>query len=139
LHSVSGQDIFVKSKKLKFNRGSLEMKKILFLSLFILLSANVVSQTGGWSWVHPKPHGQYINYFKMFDANNWVALADYGVMTKTSNAGATWSTFSIGYQSTLYPGAGIYTNLTRMVFTQTNFLLGTLQENCQVNQRRYNI
>ena len=102
------------------------MKKLTFLLALFLSVSNLFSQTGDWRWVHPRPHGQYINNFKMIDANTWYALGDYGVMTKTTNAGANWTTFSIGYQSTLYPGAGIYTNLVSgWFFNANNFILGT--------------
>jgi len=94
--------------------------------LFCLSYQSTISQSGGWSWVHPKPQGGYIQNIKMVDANNWFGMCDYGVMIKTTNAGATWSAFSIGYQSTLYPGSGIYTNLfSGWFFDANNFLLGT--------------
>ena len=102
------------------------MKKITFLLILLFTSLNIYSQSGGWQWSNPKPQGGYVQNMKMIDANNWYAMCDYGVMLKTSNAGVNWSAFSIGYQSTLYPGAGIYTNLlSGWFFDVNNFVLGT--------------
>jgi photosystem II stability/assembly factor-like uncharacterized protein len=101
------------------------MKKILFLTLYIALTVNIFSQSGGWSWIHPRPQGGIIRNVKMIDANNWYAMCEYGVLSKTTNAGANWTSFSIGYQSTLYPGAGILTTIqSGWFFDVNNFLLG---------------
>ncbi|MCI0449563.1 MAG: hypothetical protein L0Y79_07235 [Chlorobi bacterium] len=103
------------------------MKKTSFLLIFSLLIFNLYSQTSpDWRWIHPRPQGQNINYFKMLDANNWFAFADYGMMLKTSNAGTTWTALSIGNPSTLYPGTGILqNNLTAWFFSASSFLVGS--------------
>lgn len=102
------------------------MKKITFLLILFFLSMSIYSQSGGWQWSNPKPQGGYVQNMKMIDANNWYIMCEYGVMIKTTNAGVNWTGFSIGYQSTLYPGAGIYTNLlSGWFFDVNNFLVGT--------------
>ena len=102
------------------------MKKITFLLILLFTSLNIYSQSGGWQWSNPKPQGGYVQNMKMIDANNWYAMCDYGVMMKTTNAGVNWTTFSIGYQSTLYPGAGILQTLySGWFFDVNNFLLGS--------------
>src|SRR4030095_6974872 len=74
----------------------------------------------GWSWIHPRPQGQNVNWFKMIDANNWYAGADYGSLIKTTNAGNSWTSVTGGYQSSLYPGAGIYGNIITSYFFNAN-------------------
>lgn len=102
------------------------MKKITFLLILLFTAFNIYSQSGGWQWSNPKPQGGTVQNMKMIDANNWYAMCDYGVMIKTTNAGINWTAFSIGYQSTLYPAAGIYTNLlSGWFFDANNFVLGT--------------
>jgi photosystem II stability/assembly factor-like uncharacterized protein len=103
------------------------MKKITFLFiLFILAAVKLYSQSGGWQWSNPKPQGGYVQNMKMIDANNWYLMCDYGVMVKTTNAGATWSAFSIGYQSSLYPGSGVLQSLySGWFFDANNFILGS--------------
>jgi hypothetical protein len=105
--------------------GALEMKKITFLLILIFSVSNLFSQTGGWSWSHPKPQGEIVRNIKMMDANNWFVMCDYGVLLKTSNAGANWQAIYIGYQNSLYPGSGILQSLySGWFFDNNNFLLG---------------
>ena len=102
------------------------MKKFTFLLIILFSAVNLYSQSGGWQWSNPKPQGGYVQNMKMIDANNWYAMCDYGVMMKTTNAGTNWTTFSIGYQSTLYPGAGILQTLySGWFFDVNNFILGS--------------
>ncbi|MCX6163237.1 MAG: YCF48-related protein [Ignavibacteriae bacterium] len=96
------------------------MKKF-FAICFIFVFTVIVSETNGqtspeWKWLHPKPQGQYIEWFKMLDPNNWVGVADYGNFIRTTNAGVNWTTSTGGYPSTLYPGANIYQNFRTAYF-----------------------
>ncbi len=101
------------------------MKKITFLLILLFSAVNLYSQSGGWQWSNPKPQGGYVRNMTMIDANNWYLLCDYGVMCRTSNAGANWSVFSIGYQSSLYPAANIFNNLlSAWFFDASNFIIG---------------
>jgi photosystem II stability/assembly factor-like uncharacterized protein len=101
------------------------MKKFTFLLTLFLSVSNLFSQSGGWQWSHPKPQGQLVRNIKMLDANNWFVMCDYGVLARTSNAGANWSTIYIGYQNSSYPGAGILNSLSSgWFFDNNNFLLG---------------
>jgi len=102
------------------------MKKVTFLLILLISAVNISAQSGGWQWSNPKPQGGYVQNMKMIDANTWYLMCDYGVMAKTTNAGVNWSTFSIGYQSTLYPGSGILQTLySGWFFDANNFLLGS--------------
>src|SRR4030095_11194463 len=100
------------------------MKKALFSTFFLMFLSHqiIFSQTSlsGWSWIHPRPQGQNVNWFKMIDANNWYAGADYGSLIKTTNAGNSWTSVTGGYQSSLYPGAGIYGNIITSYFFNAN-------------------
>ncbi|MCX7834012.1 MAG: choice-of-anchor J domain-containing protein [Ignavibacteria bacterium] len=70
------------------------MKKAVYFLIFALIitmSINTFSQEGSnWKWVHQKPQGNYLRWVKMFDANNWYAVAYYGTFMKTTNAGVNW-------------------------------------------------
>jgi len=105
------------------------MKKIL-TSLFVLLSVvyftdSFAQSTPEWKWIHPKPQGQYLRWFKMVDANNWYAAGDYGIFMKTTNAGANWKVSVAGYGYSSYPGSGIYqNNLTGYFFDANTGFLG---------------
>ncbi|MFZ4589990.1 MAG: YCF48-related protein [Ignavibacteria bacterium] len=106
------------------------MKKLVgYLTLLIIvLSINsILAQNDpNWKWIHPKPQGQFINWFKMINANVWLAAGDYGSFLKTTDAGVTWKTTTGGYPSSLYSGTPIYTNFkSGWFFDQNNGLLGT--------------
>jgi hypothetical protein len=97
------------------------MKKLFPVILFLITGANVLAQsTPQWRWIHPRPQGQYVNCIRMIDANTWYAVGDYGMFMKTTNAGANWTTKTAGYQSTLYPGAGIMQNNKTAYFINAN-------------------
>lgn len=101
------------------------MKKFTFLLILIVSTLQSYSQNGGWSWSHPTPQGQIVRNIKMLDANNWFGMCEYGVLIKTTNAGANWTSMYIGYQSSLYPGAGILQpNYSGWFFDANNFILG---------------
>src|SRR4030095_6173150 len=101
------------------------MKKFTFLLTLFLSVSNLFSQTGGWSWSHPKPQGEIVRNIKMLDGNNWFAMCEYGVLIKTNNAGANWTSMYIGYQNSLYPGSGILQpNYSGWFFDVNNFILG---------------
>ncbi len=92
---------------------------IVIAALLIYTGANAQS-VSEWTWIHPRPVGQYINWFKMIDANTWLAGGDYGSFMKTTNAGGNWTTKTGGYPSTLYPGAQIYQNIKGAYFLNAN-------------------
>jgi len=105
------------------------MKKILtfvFVLISVVYFTDSFSQSSPeWKWIHPKPQGQYLRWFKMIDANNWFAAGDYGIFMKTTNAGVNWKVSTAGYPSTLYPNAGIYqNNLTGYFFDANTGFLG---------------
>jgi photosystem II stability/assembly factor-like uncharacterized protein len=93
---------------------------VLLISLCFLNNSSAQTYGSGWSWLHPRPAGQIIRWFKMIDANLWYAGGDYGMLLKTTNAGANWTTYTGGYQSTLYPGATIFTNILTGYFLNAN-------------------
>ncbi len=102
-------------------------KKILISALFFLLSiSNVFSQTTpDWKWIHPKPQGQYVYWFKMITPTVWYGVGDYGTVLRTTDAGGSWRTFVGGYQHNSYPGKGIYSNnRCAWFFDQNNGLIG---------------
>lgn len=97
------------------------MKKLILFALFFFSGTGLFAQsTPEWSWVHPKPQGQYLRWIKMVDANTWYAAGDYGMFMKTTNAGVNWTTKTSGYQSTLYPAAGILQNNLSGYFLNAN-------------------
>lgn len=67
---------------------------IMLLILFILpcISYSQVSYSTGhkWQWLHPKPHGNMINWCKMWDANNWYMTGSFGSFYRTTDAGENW-------------------------------------------------
>ncbi len=90
------------------------MKKIyesfLFLLMVFAVSVGYSQSNPDWKWIHPYPQSQYLRWIKAVDANIWYAAGDYGMFLKTTNAGLNWRTSTVGYPSTLYPGAGILQN-----------------------------
>ena len=97
------------------------MEKFILISIFILTTTGLYSQsTPEWQWIHPRPQGQDLMWVKMIDANNWYAVGNYGMFMKTTNAGLNWTTKTAGYQSTLYPGAGIMQNNRTAYFLNVN-------------------
>jgi photosystem II stability/assembly factor-like uncharacterized protein len=101
--------------------------KILILAfLFLSVFSSAFSQsTPDWRWVHPRPQGQYINWFKMVTPTVWYAVGEYGSVIKTTDAGTTWRTFTGGYPQNSYPGAGIFNNnRCAWFFDQNNGLIG---------------
>lgn len=97
------------------------MKKLSLILIIFLTTASLFAQTSpSWKWIHPKPQGQNINWFKIIDANTWYAAGDYGVFLKSTDAGATWKTSTGGYPSSLYPGAGIFQNFKSGFFFNAN-------------------
>jgi photosystem II stability/assembly factor-like uncharacterized protein len=69
------------------------MKRSLFV-FFIIYSSfiNIFSQSNqDWKWLHPKPQGNAINWFKAWDSNSWYALSGSRTFMKTTNAGASWT------------------------------------------------
>ncbi|MCI0473922.1 MAG: YCF48-related protein [Ignavibacteria bacterium] len=96
--------------------------KTLVISFFIFtffINAFPQSSTE-WKWIHPRPQGQDLKWVKMIDANNWYAVGNYGSFLKTTNAGLNWTTKTAGYQSSLYPGAGIMQNNLTAYFLNVN-------------------
>lgn len=97
------------------------MKSIITFILFVAALTNVLSQsTPEWRWIHPTPQSQYVNCIRMIDVNTWYAVGDYGMFLKTTNAGATWTTKTAGYQNGAYPGAGIMMNNRTAYFINAN-------------------
>jgi photosystem II stability/assembly factor-like uncharacterized protein len=97
------------------------MKKLLLIVLFYTFVAGLYAQsTPEWQWIHPRPQGQDLMWCKMIDANNWYAVGNYGAFLKTTNAGVNWTTKTAGYQSSLYPGAGIMQNNRTAYFLNVN-------------------
>ena len=97
------------------------MKKIYLTVIFLIASANLFAQsTPEWQWVHPRPQAQYLNWFKMVDANTWYAAGDYGMIMKSTNAGVNWTTKTVGYQNGAYPGAGMLANYKSGYFLNAN-------------------
>src|SRR3974377_313478 len=97
------------------------MKRIYLTVLLFITYVNLFAQsTPEWQWVHPRPQGQYLNWFKMVDANNWYALGDYGMFMKSTNAGLNWTTKTAGYQNQSYPGAGMLQNYKSGYFLNVN-------------------
>ncbi|TRZ51242.1 T9SS C-terminal target domain-containing protein [bacterium] len=87
------------------------MKKIILTVIFLLMGMGLFAQsTPEWQWVHPRPQAQYLNWFKMVDANVWYSAGDYGMFMKSTNAGVNWITKTVGYQNSAYPGAGMLQN-----------------------------
>lgn len=97
------------------------MKKLFLIVLLFIAGAGLYAQTSpDWKWIHPRPQGQYLRWFKMVDANTWYAAGDYGMFMKTTNAGVNWTTKTAGYPSTLYPGSGILQNSLSGYFLNAN-------------------
>ena len=105
------------------------MKKILTFLVFLIAAGyfaeSFAQSTPEWKWIHPKPQGQILRWFKMIDANTWYAAGDYGIFMKTTNAGANWKVSVGGYGYSSYPGSGIYqNNLTGYFFDANTGFLG---------------
>src|SRR4030095_12090959 len=97
------------------------MKKIFIAVICLFLISPLFSQsTPEWKWIHPRPQSQYDNCIKLIDAYTWYAVGDYGMFLKTTNGGTNWTTKTAGYQSSLYPGAGIMQNNRTAYFLNAN-------------------
>ena len=44
-----------------------------------------------WKWMHPTPQGNSLNYVKLFSAEDWVAVGNFGTFMSTTNSGVNWS------------------------------------------------
>lgn len=83
---------------------------ILILFIFINSTRSQINQT--WKWVHPKPQGNQLEWFKAFDASNWISAGHGGTFIKTTDAGITWSCYTnaggnitgFGHGNDLYGG-----------------------------------
>ncbi len=97
------------------------MKKFFILAAVLIFGFNLHSQNSAeWKWIHPKPQGQYLNWFKMLDSLNWLAAGSYGSFLKTTDAGATWKTSTGGYPSTSYPRSPIFMDFRSAWFFNAN-------------------
>ena len=80
------------------------MKKnsFLFTLIFLIIAVNLSAQVNqDWKWQHPFPQGNIIRYTKVFDALNWVFVAESGTFMKTTNGGLNFTVYTNA--GTVYP------------------------------------
>ncbi len=87
--------------------------QVTILSLIFIFINSAISQTNqSWKWVHPKPQGNQLEWFKAFDAVNWIAAGHGGTFLKTTDSGLNWIVLtnaggtiqSYGHGNDLYGG-----------------------------------
>ncbi len=72
----------------------MKTKILLAVSIFAILAAfsNSYSQqdVNGWFWLNGKPQGNTVNWAKVIDAANIIALTNRGLFMKSTDGGDTW-------------------------------------------------
>lgn len=73
------------------------MKKnlILFFALLFIFTGNLYSQSG-WFWQNPKPQGNNILGFKMFDSDNGIFINSDNILS-THDGGQSWQRIYTGF------------------------------------------
>ena len=80
------------------------MKKFYFSFLLIIVNSTLLIAQNGWIWQNPKPQGNSINDFCIFNENTLTAVGYPNTIIKTTDGGNSWlnmSNYSInddGYQ-----------------------------------------
>lgn len=62
-------------------------------SIFLFILSNSLlwgQEYQDWKWLHEQPQGNRLRWVKIWDANNWYAIGEYGTFMKTTNGGASW-------------------------------------------------
>lgn len=75
------------------------MKKSFLIPLIALFTFLLIGNSNAqvnqlWKWAHPKPQGNALRYVKAITATNWYAIGYAGTFMKTTDAGATWTTYT---------------------------------------------
>lgn len=65
--------------------------KILLIAMFALLGLSNIA-SAQWEWQNPKTQGNTLNAVYFIDANTGYAVGDAGIILKTDDAGASWTT-----------------------------------------------
>jgi len=95
------------------------MKHFLFSVHFIFVSITVsFSQQTPWQWVNPLPQGNLINGMWAVNQDTAFAVAEFGTILRTTNAGKTWQVLpsAAGYTEQLFA--------TQFVSSTTGWVIG---------------
>ena len=84
--------------------------------ILILYNPNIMSQFNGFEWSNPKPQGNKLNSIGFFNANDGIAIGNFGTLLKTSNGGSNWDYIMIAASKNL--------NALDIVNANTAFIAG---------------
>jgi photosystem II stability/assembly factor-like uncharacterized protein len=91
------------------------------LALFATVSNSYSQQdVNGWFWLNGKPQGNTVNWAKVIDAANIIALTDRGLFMKSTDGGDTWLLAQAGAPDNSTTGGLSKRNLTTGWFFNAN-------------------